>query len=167
MSVAPLLASIGVTATVNQGLPILLSWSPKGFARSYQLQISANADFSTNLVSIGYQTDAFYVWNGAAPGATYYYRVQTVNAGGASDWSAGSFSAVAASLNVMFPNGGEALQRGLKYFIRWNDNLAESVNLELYQGATLGGDDRHQCSEQWRVLVAAGFQPGGRKYLHP
>jgi len=26
------------------------------------------------------------------------------------------------------------LQRGLKYFIRWSDNIAENVNIDLYKG---------------------------------
>jgi len=37
-------------------------------------------------------------------------------------------------VSVNFPNGGEVLQRGLKYFIRWSDNIAENVNIDLYKG---------------------------------
>ncbi|HLH52595.1 MAG TPA: arylsulfotransferase family protein, partial [Verrucomicrobiae bacterium] len=89
--IAPPMAQTGVTYSVNQALPILISWSPKGLARSYQLDISTNADFSSPTISSAYQTDANYVLNSAAPGTTYYYRVNTVNEGGTSDWSAGSF----------------------------------------------------------------------------
>ena len=45
-----------------------------------------------------------------------------------------SFLTVAPLVNVTFPNGGEALQRGLKYFIRWSANIAENVNIDLYKG---------------------------------
>ncbi len=48
--IAPRMATTGVIYTVNQQLPISLSWSPKGFARSYQSQISTNQDFSTPVV---------------------------------------------------------------------------------------------------------------------
>jgi len=48
----------------------------------------------------------------------------------------GSFSTVAPSISVTFPNGGEALQRGLPVFIRWTDNIQENVEIDLYQGGT-------------------------------
>jgi hypothetical protein len=134
--IAPKLGSSNQTYAVNEQLPILLSWSPKGFARSFQLQISTNQDFSDAVVSVPFQTDAFYVWNAAAPETTYYYRVSTTNDGGASGWSVGSFSTVAPSISVTFPNGGEALQRGLPVFIRWTDNIQENVEIDLYQGGT-------------------------------
>lgn len=135
--VAPVLATTGNTYSVNHALPVLLSWSPKGFARSYQLQISTNADFSSNLVSVSYQTDAYYVWNGAAPNTTYYYRAKTINEGGASDWSDGAFQTVPPFISLTFPNGGEALQRGVQYFIRWSDDLAENINIDLYKSGAL------------------------------
>jgi len=126
-----------VTYTVNQQLPIFLSWSPKGFARSYQLQISTNQDFSLPVVAVAYQTIANYIWSGAAANTTYFYRVKTVNEGGESDWSAGSFRTVAPLVSVIVPNGGEGWQRGLKYYIRWNDNIAENVLIELYKSGVL------------------------------
>jgi hypothetical protein len=135
--IAPKAAVPGVTASLNQEIPVLLSWSPKGFARSYQLQISADPDFATTLFSMLYQNDAYSVWNEAAPGKTYFYRVKTVNEGGESDWSTGSFQTTPPYLTLTFPNNGEALQRGLSYFLRWKDNLAENVSIELYKGGTL------------------------------
>jgi hypothetical protein len=132
--IAPQLATTGVTYSVNQTLPILLSWSPKGFARYYQFQISTNADFSTSLVSVDYQTDAYFVLSGADANTTYFYRAKTVNEGGQSDWAVGSFNTVPPSIGLAFPKGGEALQRGLTYFIRWHDNLAENITLGLYKG---------------------------------
>jgi len=135
--IAPRLATTGAIYAVNEQLPILLSWSPKGMARSYQLQISTNQDFATTLVNVSYQNDAFYVWNAASANSTYFYRAKTVNEGGESDWSVGSFQTVPPSIKVISPNGAEAWQRGQQYFIRWNDNIAEGVNIELYKGGTL------------------------------
>ena len=135
--VAPAMATPGVTYSVNEQLPILLSWSPKGMARSYQLDISTNADFSASAVSVSYQTQAQYVFNAAIPQTTYYYRVKTLNEGGTSDWASGVFRTVAPLIQVAFPNGGEALQRGSSYYIRWQDNIAENVNLDLYDSGGL------------------------------
>jgi arylsulfotransferase ASST/Ser-Thr-rich glycosyl-phosphatidyl-inositol-anchored membrane family protein len=155
--IAPMMATTGTTYNVNGQLPILLSWSPKGFARSYQLQITTNADFSTNVVDIPYQTDAFYVWNGAASNTTYSYRVSTVNDGGQSEWSTGSFTTVAPFISVVYPNGGEALERGLKYYLRWNNNIAENVLIELYKAGvlakTIATNAPSTGAYQWQVAL--------------
>ncbi len=135
--IGPKPATNGATYSVNQQLPILLSWSPKGFARYFEFQLATEPTFTSPLVDVPFQTDAFYVWNGAAPNSTYYYRVRTDNNGGTSDWVVGSFQTVAPFLTLVSPNGGEQLRRGLSYFIRWRDNLAESVNLDLYKGGAL------------------------------
>jgi len=35
------------------------------------------------------------------------------------------------------PNGGELLRRGLRYFVKWQDNIPENINLELYKGGVM------------------------------
>ncbi len=135
--IAPLQATTGAVYSVNQALPISLSWSPKGFAAGYQLQIATNQDFASPVVDLSYQTDAFYVWSNASPTTTYYYRVNTSNDGGTGAWSVGSFQTVAPFVQVTVPNGGEAWRRGLPYFVQWNDNLAENVRIDLYKGGSL------------------------------
>ena len=138
--IAPMVATPGTTYSVNQGLPILLSWSPKGFAGSYALQVSAEPDFATTLVDEPAMADAFYVWTKASPNTTYHYRVRTSNYGGTSEWSAGSFQTAAPFVWVTVPNGGQAWRRGLSYFVQWNDNLAEKVSIDLYKGGTFVGN---------------------------
>ena len=132
--VAPLAAVTGTVYTVNQLLPISLSWSPKGFASYYELQIDTDPNFAAPVVDLPSQTDAFYVWSNAAPATAYYYRVRTFNYGGTSSWSSGAFQTVAPFVRVTVPNGGEAWRRGLAYFIQWNDVLAENVKIDLYKG---------------------------------
>jgi hypothetical protein len=44
---------------VNQTLPVWLSWSPKGFAGYYHLQVSTNQDFSNPTVDVPDATNAF------------------------------------------------------------------------------------------------------------
>jgi hypothetical protein len=122
---------------VNQETPILVSWSPVGLARSYQIQISTNEDFTTPELSIGYQNEAYLVWDKAAWNTLYFYRVKTVNDGGDSAWSQGSFRTVPPTANITSPNGGEAWQRGVKHFIRWSANIADPVLIELYKSGTL------------------------------
>jgi hypothetical protein len=160
--IAPKPAIAGVTYPVNQQLPIMLSWLPKGFARSYQFQISTNEAFTSTLVSVPYQNDAYYIWNDAVPNTTYFYRAKTVNEGGESPWSVGSFQTVPPLLNVAMPNGGEAWQRGIKYFIRWTDNVSENVAIDLYKSGTFATTIVTNApgtgAYQW--LIPANITPG-------
>lgn len=137
--IAPPIAATGAVYTVNQELPVLLSWSPKGLARWYHLQVSTNAVFSNLVVNRSWMTEARYIFSNAAPNTTYYWRVKTITQNddytiGESSWAVGSFTTVPPMLELTFPNGGEVLLRGRKYFIRWTDNIAESVVIELYKG---------------------------------
>ncbi len=150
--IGPKPATTGTVYPVNQELPIVLAWSPQGFARWYQLQISANPDFNSPAVDVPYQTEAFKVWSNAAPDTTYYYRVKTVNEGGESGWSAGAFQTMAPMIQVTVPNSGQAWQRGLTYFIQWNDNLAGQVVVDLYK------------SGQFLKSIATNSSPGACKW---
>ncbi len=131
--IAPSLAATGVVYTVNQQRPISLAWSPKGMARWYELEIATHQAFTTPTIAVPYQTAAYYLWSNALPNTTYFYRVKTWNDAGASGWSTGAFQTVAPAIQVTAPNGGEAWRRGVKNFIRWNDNLAENVVIDLYK----------------------------------
>jgi hypothetical protein len=135
--IAPAMAATNETDTVNQQQPIWLSWSPAGIAGSYYLQIATNQDFANPVVDIPSQTDAFFVWSNAAPGTTYFYRVNTSNGGGVSDWATNSFVTVAPMIQMTSPNGGEVWLRGTSHFVQWNGNVPENVAIALYKGGAL------------------------------
>ncbi len=135
--VYPRKADPDMVCQVNQELPVFLSWSPKGFARSYSLQVAKDESFTNLVVDESSMTDAMYVLETVDPGTTYYWRVNTTNYGGTGDWSIGSFATVPPMVEVTAPNGGEQWERGLDFFIQWNDNIAEDVVIELYKGDTL------------------------------
>jgi len=137
--IAPLAATTGTVYRVNQTLPISLSWSPQGFAGSYHLQISTNADYSNPTVDVPSTTQANYVFSSATPLTAYYYRVNTSNDGGTGIWSAGAFATVPPAIQVTSPAGGEAWVRGKPYFIRFQDNVPGNVSISLYKGGTLLG----------------------------
>ncbi len=136
MVIAAQLAEPNQQYPVNQELPILLSWTPKGFARSYHLQVATDENFNNVVVEEPYLTEAHYIFDTAEPGTIYYYRVNTTNYGGTGEWATGSFATVPPMIEVTAPNGGEQWQRGLDFFILWEDNIDEDVVLELYKGDT-------------------------------
>lgn len=122
--------------SVNQQLPIALSWTPKGFATSYALQVSTNTDFTAPVVDRPFQQEARYTFTNSRPNTTYFWRVSAANSAGVSDWATNTFATVPPQVHVTAANGGEAWQRGLKYFIQWDDNLLENVAIELYKGGS-------------------------------
>ncbi|MDH4239996.1 MAG: GPI anchored serine-threonine rich family protein, partial [Phycisphaerae bacterium] len=137
MVIAAQMAEPNEQYPVNQELPILLSWTPKGFARSYHLQVAKDENFNNIVVEETFLKEARYIFKTAEHNMTYYYRVNTTNEGGTSGWSVGSFATVPPMIEVTAPNGREQWKRGLEYFIKWYDNIAEDVVIELYKGDTL------------------------------
>ncbi len=123
--------------TVNQTLPVSLSWSPAGFARFYHLQVSRDPDFAVLDADDDSLVEARYVLETVEPDAVYHWRVNTYNYGGVGEWSYGSFATVEPAIQLVAPNGGETLSRGLEYFVRWTDNLDEDVEIELYKDHVL------------------------------
>jgi hypothetical protein len=139
MVIAPRKADPCVVYTVNQELPISLSWTPKGFAQWHHLQVATDEDFTALVVNSDWMTESRYTWSSANPNTTYYWRAHIVNNNGVStsEWSTGSFATVPPMVEVTAPNGGENWRRGLDYFIKWNDNIAEDVVIELYKDEAL------------------------------
>ena len=130
-------AESNVVYTVNEELPILLSWSPRGFGRYFNLEVATDSSFTTLVTNKQYRTDAFFVLSNALPNTTYFWRVQTITADNStSDWSTNSFQTVAPMIQVIAPNGGESWQSGIRYFVHWSDNFAEPVVIDLYKGGT-------------------------------
>jgi len=134
---APLLIEPQYQSTVNQKLPVPFFWTPRGFGRSYQLQVSRDPDFANLDVNEMELTETRYTLVTVEPNTTYYYRVNTTNEGGTSEWSNGSFATVPPMIEVTVPTAGDNWKRGLKYFIKWKDNIAENVVIELYKGEAM------------------------------
>ena len=155
---APLLITPQPDAAVNQNLPVSFFWTPKGFAAAYHLQISTNASFSTLVADVPYLTECRYTLPGVAANTQYYWRVNTLNDGGASDWATSSFTTVPPMVQVTVPNGGEAWRRGLSSVIQWNANVVENVALDLYKAGvfvrTLSTNAPNIPAYTWPVSVS-------------
>jgi hypothetical protein len=132
MVIAPRLAESEEAYVVNQEDPICLSWSPQGFARSYDLQISTSPSFESISLEVSELREAYFVWEEAEPGTVYHYRVRTQNEGGVGDWAIGSFATAAPTVEVTSPSNGDQWDPGQDYLIRWQDNFPEDVVIELF-----------------------------------
>jgi hypothetical protein len=137
VALAPILIAPKSEGTVNQELPVVLDWTPRGFVNGYHLQVSTDLEFNTVVVDEPEVMQTPYVVETVEAGNTYYWRVSTINDAGASEWAQASFTTVPPMVKVAVPNGGEKWQRGIEYFIQWEDNLAEDVVIELHKGGLL------------------------------
>ena len=133
----PILVEPADQSTVNQELPVSFFWTPRGFARSHALQISRDPNFAVLDANEINLTESRYTLDSPEPNTIYYYRVNTTNYGGASDWSTASFATIPPMVELTIPNGHEKWYSGGRYRIAWNDNLDEDVVLELYQDGVL------------------------------
>jgi len=137
LPLAPILVAPELDGTVNEALPVALDWTARGFVNSYHLQVATDTEFSALLVNEPNVMETPYIIEALDAGTTYYWRVSTSNDAGPSAWSQASFTTIPPMIQVKVPNGGEKWQRGIEYFIQWNDNLAEDATIELYKGETL------------------------------
>jgi hypothetical protein len=95
--------------------------------------VSTNAAFTNLVADIPGLTECRYTLPSVATNTLYFWRVNTANDGGLSDWATNSFSTIPPMVQVTVPNGGEAWQRGLSPVIQWNANVAENIALDLYK----------------------------------
>jgi hypothetical protein len=125
---------------VNQNLPLELRWTPVGYVNKYALQVSKDSAFDTLFVDQRPLWEARFTLNELDLNTTYYWRVKSINNAGESEWSdVNIFTTEPPFLELTAPKDGDTWQRGLDYYIKWNDNIEEKVIIELYKNGTLMG----------------------------
>lgn len=85
-----------------------------------------------------------YAWStdGVATGS-YTIRVSSMDDASVtavSDFPFDMISSVAGNIEVLQPNGGETLWTGASYLISWIDDIAENVNIKVYQYSDNSGN---------------------------
>ncbi len=132
LAYSPTLLYPSDSSTVNQTLPLELNWTPNGYINSYQLQVAFNPEFINPFIDLVGLTESLFVIDSLDHNSTYYWRVKSFNSEDSSDWSETfSFTTVTPYVEITTPNGGEKFHRGLKYYIKWDDNFEEDVVIEL------------------------------------
>jgi hypothetical protein len=119
-------------AQVNQTQPVTLTWSPQGLVGSFDLQVATDAAFANVVLDTNGLGSNNLLFQNPLPNTQYYWRVRTVNQGGASAWASASFFTVPPMLQITSPAGGEVWQRFQVVTITWVDNISENVALDLY-----------------------------------
>ncbi|RQW01645.1 MAG: T9SS C-terminal target domain-containing protein, partial [Calditrichaeota bacterium] len=155
------------SGTVNQELPVTLRWTPIGQVNEYDIQIASDFDFTSIIINQGNMTDAFFTMDTVTKNTDYYWRVRATNPAGTSDWTTPQlFTTVAPYVTMTIPNGGENWQIGLEYFIKWEDNLAENVILELHKSQSLVSViDTTESNGAYRWEIPVTLIPGTDYYV--
>jgi hypothetical protein len=160
----PWITSPADQSEVNQAAPVTLTWKPRGLVNSSDLQVATDADFAHLVLDTNGLGSSSFVLEKPLPKTLYFWRVRIVNQGGTSAWVSGSFTTVPPLLELIYPGGGELWQRFQVVTIRWNDNLAENVALEIYKGGisnrTFAANIASSGSYTWTVGQYQAFPPG-------
>ena len=148
----------------EQSQPLTLAWSAQGFVNSFDLQVATDVGFTDVIFETSGLGTSSLTLQDLLPDSQYFWRVRTVNQGGASGWASASFTAVAPVLQLTYPAGGEVWQRFQVVTIRWMDNLSENVALDLYKGGvsnrTFVAGTASSGSYAWTIGQFAVIPPG-------
>ncbi len=129
---SPILFSPADSETVIGDTTVELRWGTRGLVQSYRLQIS-NDDLFDNLVfdKSGLTSTQITV-DKLDNNTRYYWRVNITDAKGTGDWS-NTFSFLTAPpyIKMDSPGDSEVLTADSTYIIRWETNIADSVNIIL------------------------------------
>lgn len=120
-----------------RGNSYLISWYPDGIFPPFNVELWKGGIFHATLATgvLG----STWVWD--IPALTYPlgtdYRIRvTGNAGAVSDISNNNFELAdtpEGTIEVLQPNGGETLFRGVGFWIAWIDDVPENMNVDLME----------------------------------
>jgi hypothetical protein len=131
---SPALIAPSDRAFVNEGGPVSLSWSARGSALRYILQVATDSAFSHTAV-LDSTAAVSYVLASPLHDTVYYWRVQAAGDSGVGAPSPfRRFITRAPFIGVTYPAGGETLYRDTAYVIRWQTNLGGPARIVLLNG---------------------------------
>ncbi|MFC2084272.1 aryl-sulfate sulfotransferase [Bacteroidota bacterium] len=129
---APILVSPADSEAINYSIGLDLLWTPVGYVNEYRIQVSNSNSFGDLIIDQEYQTTTSLRMDSLENNLTYYWRVKSINDAGESVWSdTGIFTTTSPKISLTIPNGGESWHVGLEYWIRWDDNILEDVEIHL------------------------------------
>jgi hypothetical protein len=124
-------------ARINENDWVKLEWAPNGFFKYFTLQVATDENFNDIVFEETNYSPTYYNFMGE-PQTQYFWRVKTFSEAEdqilESPWSeTGYFGTEGGYIEMLSPVGSEKWMYGLDYFIRWEDNLADEVIIELYR----------------------------------
>jgi hypothetical protein len=120
-----------------RGQSYLVSWYPDGVFSTFNVELYKGGTLHATLATG--VSGSTWVWN--IPALTYPvgtdYRIRITNSTGTVfDMSDNDFELAdtpGGTIEVLQPNGGETLYRGVGFWIAWIDDIPENVNVDLME----------------------------------
>jgi Arylsulfotransferase (ASST)/Bacterial Ig-like domain/Secretion system C-terminal sorting domain/Kre9/KNH-like N-terminal Ig-like domain len=123
---------------VNGVQPVNLSWGTRGLVKTYHLQVASDSMFNNIVIDKDSITSTSYTASSLTNNKKYYWRLQTNNRAGTSNWSPSFyFSTASPFISITFPNGIESLAKDSTYIIRWQSNLSDTITIQLLNNGSL------------------------------
>lgn len=108
---------------VNQPSSVTFSWNAVSGASTYRLQVSTDSTFASAFVDQNALASTSYTASGFSSGTTYFWRVNSSNAGGTSAWSSvwrfNTAQAVPSTPILLSPTNG-ATNQSTSLLFSWN-----------------------------------------------
>lgn len=128
----PILTFPPDNAKLNTEDPVVFQWTPQGITKFSKLVISKNIDFTeiTEIDSI--KTNQFNA--GKLPAGDYFWKVQTFNEVGVSEWSeVHSFNISEPFISIFYPDSGATWIKETKVWIVWQHNIYPAFEITLFK----------------------------------
>ncbi len=142
--------------------PVNLVWGTQGVAHSFHLQVATDSLFNNLVIDNPGVTSTTYTINTVKNNSTYYWRLNSTNPAGTSDWSsANRFYTASPYIKIEDPNGGEEVYTDSTYIIRWQANINDTVKIELLRGnniVSVIGDTIISKTHAYRWVVPASLE---------
>jgi len=122
-------------AKLNTEDSVIFQWTPQGLTKFSKLVISNNVNFieATEIDSI--KTNQFNA--GKLPAGDYFWKVQTFNEVGASEWSeVRSFHISEPFIVIVYPDSGAKWIKETDVAIVWKHNIYPAFEITLLKGTT-------------------------------
>ncbi len=122
-----------------RGTSHLISWNDD-FQETVNIELWKGGSFNSTIASG--VTGSTYSWDiptTTTPGSNYKVKIYSTLNGALKDFSDANFTIAASAgsyVTVNQPNGGETWAAGSSYWITWEDDLPEAVNIELWKGGS-------------------------------
>lgn len=154
----PLLIEPSDKKKVAANKPLLLKWGGHGLLQSFKIQIATDSIFK-NIILDSITTNSFVQQSNLFKDKKYYWRVRANASNDTSKWSSvWSFEPADAFIKVVTPSGGEMLQIGKPFIVRWETNVSDSVKLYVISTQTakslLGKTYSENNAFQWNVVTS-------------
>jgi hypothetical protein len=112
--------SAPINNAVNQALSLSLAWGKVSSATSYTLEVSADSNFTSTIVSLTGITATTQVISGISNSTVYYWRVKAINASGSSNWSTFFRFTTTLAAPVLTSPTTNATSQAISLLLSWN-----------------------------------------------